>query len=76
MGEANAAKQRSGGPPGAEVVGQRVSVFWPEEKAWFEGVIKKASAEKGKHFGERGPSFLPHHSLKVQLKQQRGTMLH
>ena len=37
---------------GLELVGLRVSVFWPLEKSWFHGQVKKFNADKDKHFCE------------------------
>ncbi|KAL6752704.1 hypothetical protein V8C86DRAFT_3140857, partial [Haematococcus lacustris] len=38
-------------PPsiGAEVVGRRIKVFWPQEGTWFEGSISRYDQDKGKH---------------------------
>ena len=56
-----AAKQDAlqGAPLGAELLGKRVAVFWPSEKSWFNGVVKKFNGNKGKHYGLHacGPSY-------------------
>lgn len=42
----NAAAAR---PYGQEVVGKRIKVYWPLDKAWYEGCVKSFDKESKKH---------------------------
>jgi len=48
----NADEATGSQPKGEKAVGRRISVYWPLEKDWFCGRIKRYSDEKGKYFVE------------------------
>ncbi|GFH30680.1 tudor domain-containing protein [Haematococcus lacustris] len=52
-------------PPsiGAEVVGRRIKVFWPQEGTWFEGSISRYDQDKGKHRGALASAGMLHDAL-------------
>lgn len=41
---------KSPAAPGAELSGKQVSVYWPDDKAWYEGMVEKYDAHKKHHF--------------------------
>lgn len=48
--EAAAGAGGAGAAGGRDLVGRRVSIFWPKEQAWFDGEIDDAD-EDGRHHG-------------------------
>lgn len=45
-----ATKQQNAAPAGQEIVGKRIRVYWPADKAWYSGSVE-AYDGKSKHHG-------------------------
>jgi hypothetical protein len=50
-----------GGGAGEGIVGRRIKVFWPKDRAWYEGTIQ--AYKDSKHRGEQQQATLANKEL-------------